>query len=118
LVIANILLDKAASIMAADQGIGQAHVLDLGVQLAPIVLVILRPKMTVILSGRPMVRLASSRRSPSKCGAAIEDEVVAELDLPEEQPVLAARLPARPRREIARRVEDRFGLSRKARAAA
>ncbi len=29
-VIADILLDKAVSIMAADHGIGQVHVLDLG----------------------------------------------------------------------------------------
>jgi hypothetical protein len=37
-VVANVLLDKAVSVMAADHGIGQVHVLDLGLQLAAIVL--------------------------------------------------------------------------------
>jgi hypothetical protein len=31
------LLDKAVAIMAADHGIGQVHVFDFGLQLAPIV---------------------------------------------------------------------------------
>jgi hypothetical protein len=37
-VIADVLLDKAVAVMAADHRIGQVHILDLGLQLAPIVL--------------------------------------------------------------------------------
>ena len=37
-VIADVLLDKAVAVMAADHGVGQVHVFDLGLQLAPIVL--------------------------------------------------------------------------------
>jgi 3-hydroxybutyryl-CoA dehydratase len=37
-VIADVLLDNAVAIMAADHGIGQVHVFDFGLQLAPIVL--------------------------------------------------------------------------------
>jgi len=36
--IADVLLDEAVSVMAADHGIGQAHGFDLGLQLASIML--------------------------------------------------------------------------------
>jgi hypothetical protein len=37
-VIPNVLLDEAVAVVAADYRIGQAHVFDLGLQLAPITL--------------------------------------------------------------------------------
>jgi hypothetical protein len=68
--IADILLDKPVSIVAGDHGIGQVHVLDLGLQLAPIVLGDLAAEDDRDLVQPPMVRLASSRRSPSMSSAA------------------------------------------------
>jgi len=55
----------------------------------------LRPKMRVILSGRPMVRLASRSRCSQlvEGGAARKNQVVAVFDLGEEEPVLTAGLP-------------------------
>ena len=47
--------------------------------------------MTVILLGRPIVRLASKTLAQLvERGAPMEDQVVAEFDLREEQPMLAA----------------------------
>src|SRR5262249_49282351 len=90
-VVADILLDKAVSIVAA---IGQVHVLDLGLQLAPIVLGDLAAE-----DNRDLVRLSDGsigvKQAFAKhvqCCTATKDEVVAELDLREDQPVLAARL--------------------------
>jgi hypothetical protein len=37
-VITDVLLDKAVAVMAANHGIGQIHIFDLGLQLAPILL--------------------------------------------------------------------------------
>jgi hypothetical protein len=50
--------------------------------------------MTVILFGWPMVRLASSSRSPSRSRAArlVEDEVIAEFGLGEKEAMLATSL--------------------------
>jgi len=91
-VIADILLDEAVSIMAADHGIGQVHVLDLGLQLAPIV-----PGDLAAEDDRDLVRLSDGSIGVKQafaehveCCTATKDEVVAELDLREEQPVLAA----------------------------
>jgi hypothetical protein len=93
-VIADILLDEAVSVMAADHGIGQAHVLDLGLQLASVMLGDLATE-----DDGDLVRLADGSIGVEQTfaeivqrGAAAEDEVVAVLDLREEQPVLAARM--------------------------
>jgi hypothetical protein len=93
-VIADVLLDKAVAVMAADHGIGQIHVLDLGFQLAPILLA----DFTTEDDG-DFVRLADGSIGVKQTFAEIvqrrtatEDEVVAVLDLREEQPVLAARM--------------------------
>jgi hypothetical protein len=53
-------------------------------------LLILRPKITVIFLGCPIVRLASSPKVVQR-RTATKDQVVAEFDLLEEQPMLAAR---------------------------
>ncbi len=78
--------------MAANHRIGQIHVLDLGLQLAPIVLVDLATE-----DHGDLVRLADcsigieqALAEIIQCGATTEDEVVAVLDLREEQPMLAA----------------------------
>ena len=69
-VVTDILLDEAVAVVAADYRVGQVHVFDLGLQLTVVLPSDLRPKMSVILFGWPMVRLASSRRSPSLSSAA------------------------------------------------
>ena len=88
------MLDEAVSVMAADHGIGQAHVLDLGLQLAPVMLGDLATE-----DDRDLVRLADGSIGVKQTFAEIvqgcaatEDEVVAVFDLREEQPVLAARM--------------------------
>ena len=93
-VIADVLLDEAVSVMAADHRIGQVHVLDLGLQLAAIMLGDLATE-----DDGDLVRLADGSIGVEQTfaelvqrGAATEDQVVAELDLREEQPVLAARM--------------------------
>ena len=54
---------------------------------------ILRPKITVILLGCPIVRgIEQAFTEVIQCRAAMEDEVVAELDLREEQRMLVAGL--------------------------
>ena len=91
-VIAHVLLDEAVAVMAADHRVGQVHVFDLGLQLAAIALGDLaaedRGDLVRLADGpvgveEPLAELVER-------GAAMEDEVVAELDLGEEQPVLAA----------------------------
>src|SRR5258706_12204438 len=91
-VIANGLLDEAVTIVAANHRVGQVHVLDLGLQLAPIVLVDLATE-----DHGDLVRLADcsigieqALAEIIQCGTTREDEVVAVLDLREEQPMLAA----------------------------
>jgi hypothetical protein len=72
-VIGDILLDKAVCIMAADHRIGQVQVLDLRLQPAPRVLGDLAAeddRDLVQSSDGSIVRLASSRRSPSMSSAA------------------------------------------------
>ena len=79
--------------MAADYGIGQVHVLDLGLQLAPIVLGDLAAEddRDLVRSSDGSIGVKQAFAEHVQCGAATEDEIVAELDLREEQPVLAAR---------------------------
>src|ERR1700740_3832257 len=93
---ANIVLDEAVTIMAADHGIGQVHVLDFGLQLASIVL----GDFATEDDGN-LVRLSDGSIGVKQTFAKIvqrrtatEDEVVGVLDLREEQPVLAARMPS------------------------
>ena len=64
-------------------------------------LVTLRPKMVASFVGWPIVRFASSSRSPSasKRRPPVEDQVVRVLDLREEEPMLTARGPPLRRRE-------------------
>jgi hypothetical protein len=95
-VIADVLLDEAVAVMAADDRVWQVHVFDLGLQL------------TAVLSGDfsteddgDLVRLADRAVGVEQTLAElvessppIKDQVVAEFDLREEQPVLAAGLPA------------------------
>ena len=69
-VIANVLLDEAVAIVAANHRIWKVDVLDLVCGLPRYCLVTLRPKITVILFGCPIVRLASSRRWPRLSSAA------------------------------------------------
>src|SRR4029077_7533375 len=80
------------SVMAADHGIGQAHVLDLGLQLASIMLGDLATEDDGILFGLADVSSGVEQTFAEivQRGAAAEDEVVAVLDLREEQPVLTA----------------------------
>ena len=91
-VVAHILLDKTVAVVAADHRVGQVHVFDLGLQLA------------AILFGDPaaedhgdLVRLADGPVGVEQAfaqfverGAATKDQIVAEFDLGEEQPVPAA----------------------------
>src|SRR6516225_9802002 len=74
-VVTHVLLDEAIAIVAADNRVGQIHVFDFGLQLAAILLGDLATKMTVILFGWPMVRLASSSRSPSLSNAARRSKI-------------------------------------------
>src|SRR5271166_5725260 len=78
--------------MAADHRIGEVHVLDLGLQLAVMELADLAAE-----DGRDLVWLADGAigveepfAESVEGGAAMEDEIVAELGLGEEQPVMAA----------------------------
>src|SRR4029077_721106 len=81
-------------VMAADHGIGQVHVLDLGLQLALIVLGDFAAKndgdLVWLSDGSIGVKQTFAEIVQRR--TATEDEVVAVLDLREEQSVLAARL--------------------------
>ena len=92
--IANMLFDTALSIRAAEDGIGQVHVLDFGLQLAPIVLGDLAAEddRDLVRPSDGSIGVKQAFAEHVQCGAATEDEVVAELDLREEQPALATRL--------------------------
>ena len=92
--IANVLLDEAVAVVAADHRVGQVHVFDLGLQLAPIMLGDLATEDhgdLVGLSDRS-IGIEQALAEVVQGRATMEDEVVAELDLREEQPMLAARL--------------------------
>ena len=81
--IAHVLFDEAVAVVAADDRIGQKQVLDFGLQLVAIELADLAAE-----DGGDLVRLADGAigveeplAEPVERGAAIEDEVVAELGL-------------------------------------
>ena len=93
-VVAHVLLDKAVAVMAADHRVGQVHVFDLGLQLAAILFGDLATE-----DDSDLVRLADGPVGVEQAfaqfverGAAMKDQIVAELDLREEQAVPAARL--------------------------
>ena len=91
-VIADVLLDEAVAVVAADHRIGQVHVLDFGLQLAAMMPGDLAPEDHGDLVGLPdrSIGIEQAFAELVEGGAAPEDEVVAEFDLREEQPMLAA----------------------------
>jgi hypothetical protein len=91
-VIANVLLDEAVAIVAANHRVGQVHVLDLGLQLAPILLADLATEDHSDLVRLPDCSIGIEQAAAEiiQCRTTTKDEVVAVLDLREEQPVLAA----------------------------
>ena len=91
-VIANVLLDEAVAVVAANHRVGQVHVFDLGLQLAPIMLADPAAEDHGDLVGLSdcAIGIEQALAEFVQCRAATEDEVVAELDLREEQPMLAA----------------------------
>ena len=93
-VIANVLLDEAVAVVAANHRIGQVHVFDLGLQLASIMLADPAAEDHGDLVGLPdcSIGIEQAFTEAVQRRAATEDEVVAELDLREEQPMLAAGL--------------------------
>lgn len=95
-VIAHILLDKSAAVVAADDRIGQIQIFDHGFQLTPIL-----PGYPATEDGGDLVGLTNgaigiqqtfSHRIQS--GSPVEDQVVAVLDLSKEKTMLAAGVPA------------------------
>jgi hypothetical protein len=97
-VIADVLLDEAVPVVTADDGVGQIHVLDDGLQFSPILFGnfpaedhgdLVRLTDGPIGIQQPLAHLVEP-------GSAAEDEVVAKFDLREEQPMLAARVLAFP----------------------
>jgi hypothetical protein len=84
--ITDVLLDKTVAVMAADHGIGEVHVLDHGLQLAPIVLGDFATKddsdLVRLSDGSIGVKQTFAEHIERR--AATEDEVVAVLDLREE----------------------------------
>jgi hypothetical protein len=90
--IAHVLFDEAVAVVAADDRIGQMQVLDFGLQLAAIELADLAAE-----DGGDLVRLADGAIGVEEPlaqlvegGAAMEDQIVAELGLREEQSMPAA----------------------------
>jgi hypothetical protein len=92
-VIANVLLDEAIAVVTADHRIGQVHVFDLGLQLAAMMFADPATEDHGDLVGLADRSIGIEQALPKlvQRRAAMEDEVVAELDLREEQPMLAAR---------------------------
>src|SRR5206468_5577367 len=90
-VIANVLLDEAVAIVAANHRIWKVYVLDLGLQFAPILLGDLATEDHGDLIRLPdrSIGIEQALAKIIQCRAAVEDEVVAIFDLREEQPVLA-----------------------------
>lgn len=91
-VIAHVLLDEAVAVVAADDRIGQVHVIDLGLQLAAVPFGdpaaedggdLGRLADAAIGIEQPLAELVES-------GTAVEHKVVAELGLGEEQAMLTA----------------------------
>jgi hypothetical protein len=97
-VVAHVLLDEAVALVAADDGVGQVHVFDLGLQLAAVLLGDFAPENDgdlVWLADRA-VGVEQTLAELIKGAPPVKDQVVAEFDLREEPPVLTARLPTLP----------------------
>src|SRR5215475_2701832 len=88
--IANGLVDEAVAVVAADHGIGQVHVFDLGLQLAPMMLADPATEDDGDLVGFADCAISIKQPLPEavQCGPAMKDQIVAELDLREKQPML------------------------------
>ena len=83
--IANVLLDEAAAVVAADHRIGQVHVFDLGLQLAPMTLADPATEDHGDLVGLSDCSIGIKQPLPKvvqRC-TAMKDQVVAEFDLRE-----------------------------------
>ena len=80
--VAHVLLDEAAPVMAADDRVGQVHVFDLGLQLAAVLLGDLATEddgdLVWLADGAVGVEQALAELV--ECGASIKDQVVAEFD--------------------------------------
>jgi len=90
-VIADILLDEAVAIMTADNGVGQIHVFDDGLELSAVLFRDLAAEDHSDLVGLSdgSIGVQQPISHAIQCDAAAEDEVVAEFNLGEEQPMLA-----------------------------
>ena len=90
------MLDEAVAVMAADDRVGQVHVFDLGLQLTMVLLGDLATEddgdLVWLADGAVGVEQALAELV--ECGASIKDQVVAEFDLREEQPMLTTCLSA------------------------
>ena len=82
--------------MAADDRVGQAHVFDLGLQLAAVMLGNFAAEDDRDLVGLTdrAVGVEQTLAQLVERGSPMKDQVVAEFDLREEQPMLTARLSA------------------------
>ena len=93
--VANILLDKPVAVMTANDGIRQIEIFDHGLQFAAVVFGdlpaedggdLVRLADVPVLIQQPLLHLIESRPAP-------EHEIIAVLDLCEEEVVLTADLP-------------------------
>lgn len=95
-VVAHVLLDEAVAVMTADDRVGQVHVFDLGLQLAAILLgdFAAEDDGDLVRLADRAVGVEQSLAQLVERGAPMKDQIVAEFDLREEEPMLAARLSA------------------------
>lgn len=94
--IAHVLLDKAVAVVAANDRVGQLHVLDHGLQLAPVAGgdFAAEDRRALVGLAERAVGIEQTRTQLVEGRPPRKDEVVAILHLREEEPVLAAGLPA------------------------
>ena len=88
------MLDEAIAIETADNWVGQVHVFDLGLQLAAVLIRDLAAEDDGDLVWLTDGAVGVEEPLPQfvEGGPPMKDQVVAEFDLREEQPVLATRL--------------------------
>ena len=93
-VVTHVLLDEAIAIVTADNWVGQVHVFDLGLQLAAVLFRDLATKDDGDLVWLTDGAVGVEEPLPQfvEGGPPMKDQVVAEFDLREEQPMLATRL--------------------------
>lgn len=94
--VTNILLDEAIAVMAADDGIGQMHIFDLGLQLTGVTARDLPSEDDGNLVWPPdgAIGIEQTFAHGIQCGPAVKDQVVAVLDLSKEEAVPAAGISA------------------------